>query len=151
MAIKVKTGAALRNLLGGRMEVVAEGATVGELLDNLGIRDRLCDGGNLRRHFNIHVNDGEDIRLQKGLDTSLQDGDTVSILSAIAGGELASGELWLTIHQKMVDKPPICEVGQRFETYAKPASSLELSGNETEIKREILFPERRCDGRAHNA
>ena len=34
------------------------------------MRDRLCDEtGKLRRHFNLHVNGGEDVRLLQGLDT----------------------------------------------------------------------------------
>jgi molybdopterin synthase sulfur carrier subunit len=51
-----------------------------------GIKDRLCDEtGELRRFVNIYVNE-EDIRFLKGKDTSLKDGDEVSIVPAIAGG-----------------------------------------------------------------
>ena len=51
-----------------------------------GIKDRLCDdSGELRRFVNIYVNE-EDIRFLKGKDTSLKDGDEVSIVPAIAGG-----------------------------------------------------------------
>jgi len=45
----------------------------------------LCDGGDLRRFINIYVN-GEDIRFLSGLETSLKDGDEVSIVPAVAGG-----------------------------------------------------------------
>ena len=39
----------------------------------------------LRRFVNVYVND-EDVRYTGALDTSLRDGDTVSILPAVAGG-----------------------------------------------------------------
>ncbi len=52
-----------------------------------GIKDRLCDDtGELRRFVNIYVNE-EDIRFLKGKETSLKDGDEVSIVPAIAGGQ----------------------------------------------------------------
>ena len=41
--------------------------------------------GELRRFVNIYVNE-EDIRFLKGKETSLKDGDEVSIVPAIAGG-----------------------------------------------------------------
>ena len=87
MPITVRTGTALRRLFGGRRQIEAEGSTVGEVLSNLDVRDRLCDKtGKLGRHFSIHINDGEDIRLLKGFDTPLRDGDAITVLSAIAGG-----------------------------------------------------------------
>ena len=87
MPIKVRASAALRSLFGGKQETSAEGVTVGEILDHLNVRDRICDGaGKVRRHFIIHVNEGEDIRLLEGLDTPIKDGDTMTVLSAIAGG-----------------------------------------------------------------
>ena len=87
MAITVRTGAALKSLLGGQAQVSADGSTVGEVIGNLSISDRLCDDtGQVRRHFNIHVNEGDDIRLLQGLETPLSDGDTLTILSAISGG-----------------------------------------------------------------
>ena len=65
----------------------ADAATVGELLDRLRIRPSVCsETGALRRHVNIHVNEGEDVRFLQGLDTPISDGDTVMILSGIAGG-----------------------------------------------------------------
>jgi molybdopterin synthase sulfur carrier subunit len=50
------------------------------------VKGRLCDEkGELRRFVNIYVNE-EDIRFLKGKDTTLKDGDEVSIVPAIAGG-----------------------------------------------------------------
>ncbi len=150
MPVTVRTGAALKSLFGGQREVQAEGATVGELLDNLGIRDRICDqDGRIRRHFNIHINEGDDVRLLGGLDTPVRDGDTVVILSAIAGGARVARKLWLTDPQELVDKPLIWEVGQKFEvvTNIRQASvsdeiglvGLEVSGEEDEVDRAIEF------------
>ena len=148
MPVTLRTGAALRNLLGGEPEAQAQGATVGDLLDVLGIRDRVCDAdGKVRRHFNIHVNEGEDVRLLDGLDTAVQDGDSVTILSAIAGGGEVARKVWLTFPQDLVERPLIWEVGRKFEvvTNIRQASvsrdvgivGLEVSGEEEEVRRAI--------------
>ena len=50
-----------------------------------GLRDRLVDGGSLRRFVNVYLND-EDVRFLDGLDTPVKDGDTVTVLPAVAGG-----------------------------------------------------------------
>ncbi|MHC4915924.1 MAG: NIL domain-containing protein [Planctomycetota bacterium] len=150
MAVTIRTGAALSKLLDGRTEVEAQGATVGALLENLNIRGRLCDGdGRLRRHFNIHVNDGEDVRLGQGLETPVSDGDTVSILSAIAGGAPRARKIWLTFPRDLVERPLIWEVGREFEvvTNIRQASvsrevglvGLEISGEDAEVERAIAF------------
>jgi len=91
MAVTVHVPTPLRKLTGNQSEVQAEAATVAELVDNLesahaGIKEKLLDeGGDIRRYVNIYVND-EDIRFLDGKDTSLRDGDSVSIVPAIAGG-----------------------------------------------------------------
>ena len=150
MPITVRTGAALKALFGGERETSAEGANIGELLDHLNVRDRISDdAGNVRRHFNIHVNEGEDIRLLDGLDTLIKDGDTVTILSAIAGGDEAKKKVWLTFPSDLVDKPLIWEVAQKFMvvTNIRQASiskeiglvGLELSGEAEEVQRAIDF------------
>lgn len=87
MPVTVKTGPALKKVMRGRRQVEVEGKTVAELIDRIGLREALCDEtGRLRRHYNIHVNYGKEIRLLEGLDTPVADGDTVVILTAIAGG-----------------------------------------------------------------
>jgi molybdopterin converting factor small subunit len=151
MPVTVRTGAALKSLFGGRQQTEADGATVGALLDQLGVRDRICDGdGNVRRHFNIHVNEGEDIRLQQGLDTPVSDGDTVTILSAIAGGEPDTArKLWLTFPRELVGRPLIWEIGKRFDvvTNIRQASvaddvglvGLEICGAEDTVEEAIQF------------
>jgi len=89
--IKVRIPTPLRPLTKGQGEVEAQATSIAEMIDTLntahpGIKDRLCDDtGELRRFVNIYVNE-EDIRFLKGKETSLQDGDEVSIVPAIAGG-----------------------------------------------------------------
>jgi molybdopterin converting factor small subunit len=81
----------MRAAAGGAASVTGDGATVGELFDSLiaqhpGLRDHLLDqDGALHRFVNVYVND-DDIRYMHQLDTKIGDGDTVSILPAVAGG-----------------------------------------------------------------
>ena len=72
---------------GAERRVIAEGATVGEVIGSLdarwpGVRDRLCERPTTLREFiNVYV-DGE----PAGLETSVGTGSTVHILPAVAGG-----------------------------------------------------------------
>ena len=68
----------------------ADGGTVAEVIANLeanhpGMKDRLCDEKGVRRFVNLYAND-EDIRFLDNLETTLKEGDTLSIVPAIAGG-----------------------------------------------------------------
>ncbi|MFO0773829.1 MAG: MoaD/ThiS family protein [Nitrospiraceae bacterium] len=89
--ITVRIPTPLRPLTKGQGEVQASAATVADMIETLnvahpGIKDRLCDDkGELRRFVNIYVNE-EDIRFLSGKETSLKDGDEMSIVPAIAGG-----------------------------------------------------------------
>jgi molybdopterin synthase sulfur carrier subunit len=91
MPIKVRIPSPLRSYTNGADVVEANGATIGEVLNNLkekagGIETRLFKGpGQLNRFVNVYLND-EDIRFQKNLDTPVKEGDEVSIVPAIAGG-----------------------------------------------------------------
>jgi len=90
VAVTVKIPAQLRNLTGNESEAEVEGDNVGEALDALyerfdGLRDRITEDGELRRFVNVYVG-GEDIRFGDGLDTTLSDGDEITILPAVAGG-----------------------------------------------------------------
>jgi len=49
------------------------------------MQERLSEGGKIRRFINIYVND-DDIRFLNKEETALKDGDTISIVPAIAGG-----------------------------------------------------------------
>jgi molybdopterin synthase sulfur carrier subunit len=81
----------LRKFTNGADEVAAEGQNVRALVDDLeksypGIKERICDEtGKIRRFVNVYVN-GDDIRFLQNLETSLKEGDNISIVPAIAGG-----------------------------------------------------------------
>jgi sulfur-carrier protein len=90
MAIEVRIPTILRTYTGGAKAVEGSGATLDELLSNLdsahgGLRERLVDGEKLRRFVNVYLND-EDVRFLGGLETPVKDGDTVTVLPAVAGG-----------------------------------------------------------------
>ena len=90
MAIEVRIPTILRTYTGGEKAVSAEGASLNALIDDLetnhpGIKDRLVEGGDLRRFVNVYVND-EDVRFIGGLEAELSDGDQVVVLPAVAGG-----------------------------------------------------------------
>jgi sulfur-carrier protein len=73
----------LRTETGGEREVIAEGDTVRELLDDLMSRFPSLSGK--LEYANVYVR-GEDIRTREGYDTSVAPGDTVILLPAMAGG-----------------------------------------------------------------
>jgi MoaD family protein len=87
----VKIPPVLRPSVSGMSEVQVEGGTVGEVLQALaGMHPEtegqlFSDEGELNRYVNVYVND-EDVRYLGSLETEVSDGDTVSILPAVAGG-----------------------------------------------------------------
>ena len=89
--IRLKIPTVLRSAADAASVVEVEGATVGEALTaaiklHPDLEARLFDEhGQLRRFINVFV-DEEDIRFERGLDTSLASGQTVSLLPAVAGG-----------------------------------------------------------------
>jgi molybdopterin synthase sulfur carrier subunit len=91
MSVKVRVPTQLRTLTGGVGEVSVEGSTVGEALKALdvahaGFAERIFDDqGDLRRFVNVFLAD-EDVRFLDGLATPVADGQTVSIVPAVAGG-----------------------------------------------------------------
>lgn len=91
MSVSVRIPTQLRTLTGGAGEVRVEGATVGEVLKALeaghpGFGERLFDEqGELRRFVNVFLAD-EDVRFLEGLATPVTEGQTVSIVPAVAGG-----------------------------------------------------------------
>ena len=92
MAIEVRIPTILRTYTDGAKQVEGTGATLDELIGDLeqrygGLRARLIDGDSLRRFVNVYLND-EDVRFLDGLDTPVKDGDTVTVLPAVAGGAL---------------------------------------------------------------
>jgi len=93
MAIEVRVPTILRSYTGGAKTVEGAGDTLDALLTDLdgkysGLRGRLVTAeGGLHRFVNIYVND-EDVRFLGALDAKLSDGDSVTILPAVAGGAL---------------------------------------------------------------
>jgi MoaD family protein len=91
MAIEVRIPTILRTHTGGSKTVEGSGDTLAALVDDLdaqhpGIKGRLVtDDGTLHRFVNVYVND-EDVRFTGALDTAVKDGDSVTILPAVAGG-----------------------------------------------------------------
>ena len=91
MSVTVRIPTQLRELSGGSSEAAIDGTTVKEVLDQLdaahpGFAERLFDEkGELRRFVNVFVAD-EDIRFLNGVDTPVADGQTLSIVPAVAGG-----------------------------------------------------------------
>ena len=91
MAVKVLIPTPLQKFTNNQATLECSGSNVKDLLHSLegscpGIKARLCDEqGNPRRFLNLYVN-SEDIRFLEGVDTTLQDGDEVSIVPAVAGG-----------------------------------------------------------------
>jgi molybdopterin synthase sulfur carrier subunit len=91
MAVNVKVPTILRAKVGGKPVVEGSGRTVRELLEDLEGRypgftqTIVTEGGGLHRFVNLYVND-EDVRYLGALETEVAEGDTVSILPAVAGG-----------------------------------------------------------------
>ncbi len=91
MSVEVRLPTVLRPHAGGTSTVTVDGATIGEVLNNLvasypGMAGQvLTDEGSLHRFVNVYVND-DDVRYLEQLDTKVNDGDTISILPAVAGG-----------------------------------------------------------------
>jgi cysteine synthase len=80
----------LRAETGGERQVSASGATVREVLDDLmerfpGLRSQLVEDDDIAPFVNVYV-EGEDVRTLDGLETPVQDGATVILLPAMAGG-----------------------------------------------------------------
>ena len=88
---RVKLPTILRSHAGGEKQVDVQGTTLREVLSGLetrypGITSTVLTGdGALHRFVNVYVND-EDVRYLGSLETEVRDGDTVSILPAVAGG-----------------------------------------------------------------
>ena len=91
MAIDVRVPTILRTYTDGQKSVQGSGDTIADLLADLdsrhpGLRGRLItEDGGLHRFVNVYVND-EDVRFLGALDAKLNDGDSVTILPAVAGG-----------------------------------------------------------------
>ena len=90
MSVAVSIPTILRSYTNNAKSVSAQGLTLQEVIADLesqfpGISERLIEDGKLRRFVNIYIND-EDVRFLGSLDAQVKDGDSVTILPAVAGG-----------------------------------------------------------------
>jgi molybdopterin synthase sulfur carrier subunit len=91
MAVTVKLPTILRKFAADEPRVGADGATLRDVLRDLeqkypGItKNVVSEDGGLHRFINVYLND-EDVRYLGSLETEMSEGDTVSILPAVAGG-----------------------------------------------------------------
>jgi molybdopterin converting factor small subunit len=91
MSVKVLIPTPLQKFTNNQATIECDAHDVTGLIDSLeqncpGIKQRICDdSGKPRRFLNLYVN-SEDIRFLEGTETSLKDGDEVSIVPAVAGG-----------------------------------------------------------------
>ncbi|HVB07161.1 MAG TPA: ubiquitin-like small modifier protein 1 [Acidimicrobiales bacterium] len=91
MAVEVRLPTLLRQAAAGQPSVRLDGATVGDILQELvaaypGLGGQvLTEDGSLHRFVNVYLND-DDVRYLDKLDTKVGEGDVLSILPAVAGG-----------------------------------------------------------------
>ncbi len=89
MGILVRIPSLLRQYTEQESEIMIEGKTVGEILENLKIR--FPEAGarffstRTARFMNLYLND-KDVRSLNNLDTPVDEKDVLSIVFAIAGG-----------------------------------------------------------------
>lgn len=89
--VSVRIPTPLRSATDGQSTVDVEGSTVDEALRNLvdqypELADNLYnDADELRQFVNVYVGD-EDVRFGNGVNTSLEEGNEISIVPSIAGG-----------------------------------------------------------------
>ena len=87
----IKIPPVLRGSVGGEKQVEASGENVREVLRALAAQhpatesQLFSEDGELNRYVNVYLND-EDVRVLKGLETSVGESDTLVILPAMAGG-----------------------------------------------------------------
>jgi molybdopterin converting factor small subunit len=90
MTIEVRIPTILRPYTKDLKTVEAEGSNLAAIITDLdvtyvGLGERLLENGALRRFINVYIND-EDVRFLGGLEAPIKDGDSITILPAVAGG-----------------------------------------------------------------
>lgn len=91
MAVTIRIPTPLRKFTDDQDVVAVEAATVREAIDKLiakhtELGHQLLDqNGEVRRFVNLFLND-KDVRFQGGVNATVQDGDEIAIIPAIAGG-----------------------------------------------------------------
>lgn len=92
MRLTLKFFATFREAVGSKTveREFEDGATVRSVLRSLesefdGLADRLLDGGDLKPQINVLLN-GREVLHMNGAETTLTDGDTLSVFPPVAGG-----------------------------------------------------------------
>lgn len=90
MSIEVRIPTILRPYTKDQKTIEASGETLAAVITDIdsqyaGLAERLLENGALRRFINVYIND-EDVRFLGGLETQIKDGDSITILPAVAGG-----------------------------------------------------------------
>ncbi|HUX04907.1 MAG TPA: ubiquitin-like small modifier protein 1 [Acidimicrobiales bacterium] len=91
MPAVVRIPTVLRTATDGATSVLVDGATIGEVLNELTesypqIKEQLLnDDGSLHRFLNVYVND-DDVRYLGGVDAPVANDDEITLLPAVAGG-----------------------------------------------------------------
>lgn len=92
MSATVRIPTPLRKVTNGEDKASVNAGSMDDVVDSLehqfpGIKDRICDtDGSLRSFVNVYIN-GEDIRFIDGMSSTVNSGDEVSIVPAVAGGK----------------------------------------------------------------
>lgn len=156
MSVKVRIPTPLRSLTNGKSEVDCAGSTIIEIIDSLendfaGIKERICEQNDqIRRFVNVYLND-EDIRFLDSINSKVKDGDTISIIPAIAGGAAEKKKFYLNYPQNAIKEPLIYLIGKKYNvvTNIRSASisddigiiAIEIEGESAEIEKAINFLE----------
>ncbi len=154
MSIQVRIPTPLRKLTGEQEVILANGNTVGEVIQWLtetypSLRERLRDEkGEVRRFINIYVNN-EDIRFIQNLETPVKEGDQISIIPAIAGGSSQRRRVTLIFPPERIQEPVIYNIGHRFKIITNIRSAnvtenvgwvtLEIDGEEEEYLKALDY------------
>ena len=91
MSAVVRIPTVLRPAMGGQSQIVVEGATIGQVFEQMvndfpAIKGQLLnDDGTMHRFLNVYVND-DDVRYLGGVQAPVADGDEITLLPAVAGG-----------------------------------------------------------------
>lgn len=154
MSVTVRIPGILRRHTGGEGDVAVTGSNVKEVIEGLvqtfpDLKDRLFDGnGDVRSFINIYLND-EDVRFKQNLETSVKEGDRITLLPAIAGGAQVTRKVYLTFPKHLIKEPVIYQVGHKFRviTNIRTASvtqelglvALEIQGDEEEYLKSVAY------------
>lgn len=90
MKVKVLIPTIMRTLTENKKVVEVNGADINQVINNIenqypGIKERIVEDGKVHRYINIFLND-DDIRFTEKMNTKVKEGDSITILPAVAGG-----------------------------------------------------------------